>query len=260
MDYIVQSLAALSGVSRRTLRYYDQIGLLKPARVAENGYRIYGKEQVERLQQILLYRALGMKLEEIQAVLSAPDFDACRALEEHLCRLEEKKQQIEKQIQSVRKTLSAKKGDYIMKDAERFEGFKEEMIRENEAKYGSEIRQKYGEEAVDASIFKVRGMSEERWQAAEALRTKAEALFGEAMREGDPKSETARQACAVHGEWIRLFWKDGTYLKAAHAALGEMYAADPRFRAYYEKQIGEGAAEFLRDALAVYAQTENMQN
>ena len=72
--------------------------------------------------------------------------------------------------------------------------------------------------------------------------------------------ENLEQACAVHGEWIRLFWKDGTYSKAAHAALGEMYAVDPRFRAYYEKQIGEGAAEFLRDALAVYAQTENMQN
>lgn len=262
MEYTVHEMAALSGVSRRTLRFYDEIGLLKPARTAENGYRLYGETEVERLQQILLYRAFGMKLEQIRTVLSAPDFDMFRALEEHLHCLEEKKRQIEVQILSVQKTISAKKGEYKMRDTERFEGFRERMIRENEAQYGREAREKYGEEAVDASVLKVRSMSEEQWLAAEQLRTETEAQLRVALQSGDPAGEAAQRACALHAEWIRLFWKDGAYSKAAHKALGAMYVSDARFCDYYARRVGNGAAEFLRDALAVYAEqeAENMQN
>ena len=80
MEYTIKKLAGLSGVSTRTLRYYDEIGLLKPARVASNGYRIYGQAQVDLLQQILFYRALEVPLEEIRRMLSDSSFDRRRAL------------------------------------------------------------------------------------------------------------------------------------------------------------------------------------
>lgn len=254
MTYTVQALAALSGVSARTLRFYDSIDLLKPAYVAENGYRIYGTAEVDRLQQILFYRALGMKLEKIREILKAPEFDEQRALEQHLHTLLQRKAQIELQIQNVHKTMDAKKGAYKMKDKEKFEGFRAQMLEENEAKYGAEIRKKYGDDAVDATVFKVRGMSEEAWQEAEKLRKEAEGLFKTAMKEGSgPKGETAQRACACHGAWIRLFWKDGAYTKAAHQALGEMYVADERFSAYYDRHVAPGAARFISEALAAFA-------
>ena len=82
--YTVKELARLTGLTPRTLRYYDSIGLLCPGRGRENDYRLYGSEEVDRLQQILLYRDMGVPLEEIKALLSAPDFDRERALREHL--------------------------------------------------------------------------------------------------------------------------------------------------------------------------------
>ena len=260
MEYTVHALAALSGVSRRTLHYYDSIGLLRPARIAENGYRMYGAAEIDRLQQILLYRAFGMELAGIREILDNPAFDAQAALEQHLHALLERKASLELQISSVRKTIQAKKGECTMKDTEKFEGFRTRMLAENEEKYGGELRRKYGDDAVDASIFKVCGMAEADWQAAETLRERAEALFREAMPAGAPACEAAQQACAVHGEWLRRFWKSGTYTKAAHAALGAAYAGDARFAAYYETHVGPGAAAFIRDALAIYAENAKAEN
>jgi len=83
MEYTVQKLAELSGVTARTLRYYDEIGILKPARINSSGYRVYGSREVDRLQQILFYRELGMNLEEIKRILFSPCFDEIQALKQH---------------------------------------------------------------------------------------------------------------------------------------------------------------------------------
>ena len=91
MEYSIHELSRLSGVSTRTLRWYDEIGLLKPGRVAESGYRYYGPAQVDRLQDILLYRALGVELARIRACLDAPSFDRLAALRQHLAALREQK-------------------------------------------------------------------------------------------------------------------------------------------------------------------------
>ena len=88
MEYSIQELARLSGVTTRTLRWYDQIGLLKPSRVAESGYRYYGKAEVDRLQDILYYRALGVELARIKECLDDPSFDRLAALRNHLAALE----------------------------------------------------------------------------------------------------------------------------------------------------------------------------
>ena len=95
MEYTVLKLAQMAGVSTRTLRYYDEIGILKPARINSSGYRIYGQLEVNRLQQILFYRELGVSLESIKEIVTAPSFDGARALQEHREKLLEKREQLD---------------------------------------------------------------------------------------------------------------------------------------------------------------------
>src|SRR5699024_9695942 len=109
MEYTVNQLSKLAGVSGRTLRYYDQIGLLKPKRVSSSGYRIYGTEEIALLQQILFYRKLEMPLEEIKEIILAADFDQEKALLLHQQRLEMKKAQLDTLLVTIEKTLADKR-------------------------------------------------------------------------------------------------------------------------------------------------------
>lgn len=251
MEYTIQKLARLSGVSARTLRYYDEIGLLKPARVASNGYRIYGQAQVDALQQILFYRALEVPLEEIRQMCADPQFDRRQALEHHLQGLEERKAQVEVLITTVRHTLAAMKGERTMTDEEKFAGLKERFLAENQRNYGAELEARYGKKNAAAFHAQVDAMTGAQWQEQEALAEEIAALLKTAQADGDPAGPTAQKACALHRQWLNLFWPAGTYSKGAHRAMGEMYAADQRFRAYYEK-IAPDCADFFRDALAIY--------
>ncbi|MDO5425991.1 MAG: MerR family transcriptional regulator [Eubacteriales bacterium] len=251
MDYTVKQLARLSGVTTRTLRYYDEIGLLKPERTAENGYRIYGQAQVDLLQQILFYRELGMSLGDIREILDSGDFDRERALESHLEALLQKKEQVEMLIENVSKTLSAMKGEVQMNDEEKFRGFQKERIAENEKAYGAEIREKYGAQAIDAANERMTGMTKEQWEKQERLAKEILETLEKAMETKNPAGELAQKAYGLHKEWLCMFWPDGMYSKEAHRGMGEMYVADERFRAYYES-AGEGAADFLKEALEVY--------
>ncbi len=241
----------MSGVSTRTLRYYDQIGLLCPARVSCNGYRIYGQNEVDLLQQILFYRELSVPLEEIGHILKAPDYDKRKSLEGHLSALLQRKSQIELLIKNVTKTIGSLKGEAIMSDNEKFEGFKQKMIDDNETKYGKEIRKKYGDDIINASYTKVKGMSEEQLEKAEALRIEYESLLKTAFEIGDPASDEAQRACDLHRQWLCMFWKDGMYSIEAHQGIAEMYVVDERFTAYYDK-IAVGCASFLLKAINIY--------
>lgn len=250
MEYTINKLAQMSGVSTRTLRYYDEIGLLKPKRVNSNGYRIYGKDEVDKLQQILLYRELGVELNEIRKLLTQPDFDAEIALRQHLTALLKKKEQIQILIENVSKTIDSLRGEVVMSDKEKFEGFKQKLIEENQRKYGKEIREKYGDDAINASNAKIKGMTTEEYKRAESLRLEIDETLKAAMEIGDPAGDLAQRVCELHNEWLIIYYPG--YSKEYHKGLGEMYVADERFRAYYDR-IGEGAAEFLRDAINVYS-------
>lgn len=251
MDYTVDKLAKLSGVTPRTLRYYDQIGLLRPAGTAPNGYRLYGDREVDLLQQILFYRELGLSLEDIRRLLYAPGFDRQAALEEHLTALIAKRERVDTLIGNVRKTLRSLKGEEFMTDKEKFEGFKRQALAENERQYGEEIRQKYGDAVVDAANARFRDMSAETVRKAEDLNREVIRLLKEAKTAGDPGGETARLACDLHREWLELHYPEGLYSKELHRSLGEMYEADERFKAYYDRE-GDGLAAFFHQALELY--------
>ncbi|MDR3584745.1 MAG: MerR family transcriptional regulator [Desulfosporosinus sp.] len=249
MEYTVQKLAQMAGVSTRTLRYYDEIGILKPARINSSGYRIYGKTEVDRLQQILFYRELNVSLESINEIVTAPSFDGARALREHHAKLLEKREQLDVLISNVEKTVALTEGRIKMMDKEKFEGFKQKLVADNEAKYGKEIHEKYGETVVNKSNQKVKGMTQEQYNAVTKLATEVIETLQAAFLTGDPAGELAQKTADLHRQWLCFYW-DG-YTKESHAGLAQMYVDDPRFTAYYDKKQ-PGAAKFLRDAVQVY--------
>lgn len=253
MEYTVQKLGRIAGVSTRTLRYYDEIDILKPARKNSSGYRIYSQAEVDKLQQILFYRELGLELESIKKIINDPAFNGSEALKKHREQLLVKRKQLDLLINNVEKTISAAEGKSQMADNEKFEGFKKKMIENNEQQYGEEIREKYGDDTVDKSNAKMLNMSEEKYQ--EFIRLEQEVLnsLAEAYKTGDPASEIAQKTADLHKQWLNFTWP--SYSKEAHAGLAQMYVDDERFAAYYDK-AQPGAAEFLRDAINIYTGVE----
>ncbi|MBV7272501.1 MerR family transcriptional regulator [Clostridium sp. PL3] len=249
MEYTVQKLANLAGVSTRTLRYYDEIGLLKPARISSSGYRIYGKNEIDKLQLILFYRELGINLESIQDIITSSSFERSKALKEHHQKLLGKRKQLDLLIANVDKTIKSIEGGITMSDREKFEGFKKKLIDDNEKKYGKEIREKYGEEAVNISNSKIKNMTQEEYARVTRIEKDMFEALETAFETGDAASELAKKAADLHRQWISFYWD--TYTKEAHAGVARMYVDDERFKAYYDKEK-PGIAEFLRDAILIY--------
>lgn len=249
MEYSINKLGKLAGVSTRTLRYYDEIKLLSPGRISSNGYRVYGQKEVDLLQQILFYRELGVPLDEVKNIISSKDYDAIKALQGHLSALKVKKEQIELLIGNVEKTIAASKREITMSDKEKFEGFKQKILEENEKQYGKEIREKFGDVIVDASNTKMRGLTPDQYEKVQELSRQINDFLKSAFEQGDPASELAQKACALHKEWLGYFWNH--YSKKAHLELAQTYVDDPRFRKYYDG-IAVGCAEFLSNAIKIY--------
>jgi len=249
MEYTVQKLANIAGLSTRTLRYYHEIGLLQPARTNSSGYRIYGQSEVDQLQQILFYRELGVSLEVIREIVTDPTFDKAKALQSHRGQLLDKRQQLDGLLANVDKTIALAEGRTTMRDEEKFEGFKEQMITANETKYGKEIREKYGDKTVTKSNGKFQKMSSKEYEEFTQLGNEVQATLAEAYKTGDPASDTAQQAAELHRRWLTYSWSK--YSNEAHAELAQMYVDDERFKAFYDVNQ-PGSAEFLRDAIHIY--------
>lgn len=249
VEYTVQNLAKLAGVSARTLRYYDRIGLLHSAHIRPNGYRVYGEAEVDRLQQILFYRELDVPLRDIGGILSDPAFDTAEALKTHRSALLEKRARLDAIIKNVENTIRNNERGITMSDHEKFEGFKQKLIDENELKYGEEIREKYGAERIAASNAQFKNLTQEQFDEMQALSGDILKLLDEAFPSGDPACEKAQQMAALHRKWLSFTWE--SYSPEAHAGLAQMYADDERFAAYYDR--GEkGKAAFMRDAIMAY--------
>lgn len=251
MEYTIKKLAQLSGVSTRTLRYYDEINLLKPSRINTSGYRIYGQTEVDRLQQILFYRSLDMKLETIKQSLDETDFDFSRALEDQYQELTKKKEQINHLLLTIEKTLRYHKGEINMSDKEKFEAFKQEKLAQNEATYGKEIREKYGQDTIESSNKQWQNLSEADFKNMTQAEKELFAALKELIEAKDIPSESAKTIFEKHKEWLSYTWT--TYSKEAHIGLAQMYLADDRFTTYYNDQVGNDATYWLTEAIKIHA-------
>lgn len=252
MEYTIKELAELAGISTRTLRYYHQIGLLAPARISRAGYRIYGQKEVDALQQILLQKKMGMGLAQIRENLRMSGGDQVQAMEDHLQELLIKKQQLEIMIDNVSKTIKREKGLITMTDKEKFEGLKMQRIKDNEAAYGSEARERYGDTAIDNSQKNILKLTEEEYKRMQCLEEEIRERLAGAVKAGKlPAGPEGRKIAALHKQWLCFSWP--AYTGQAHLGLAEMYTADERFLHYYDAQV-PGCAEFLKEAIKAHIQ------
>lgn len=252
MEISIQEAARLSGVSSRTLRHYDSLGLVPASRIASNGYRHYDEGALARLQRVLLLRDLGLSLAEIKRVLDQ-EVPEPAALQTHLELLREQRHQIEKQIAAVQHTLAAAHGKETLVADKMFDGF-------DHTKHKEEVEERWGRAAYQQSDRWWRGMSDQDradWkQQLSQLGQDWLAVIADPQVE--PSSAKAQAVAARHVDWLRGI--PGTPaadpegdLRGYVLALGDMYVADVRFAANYG---GVEGATFVRDALAAYMDQE----
>jgi len=251
MEYTIGVLARMSGLTTRTLRYYDEIELLKPSEIRLNGYRVYTEREVDRLQQIMFFRVFDMSPEIIKEILDSSDYDAIQALETHIRLLTEKKERLSEIIVNAKTTIAKMKGELVMTDHEKFGAFKKKLLAENDEKYGKELMAKYGETRVKAANEKFSGLTKKQYEEAEKLSLAFFDTLKAAALTGDPASESAREACRVHREWLSYFWVEKSFTPQSHLNLAEMYCNDTRFQDNM-KALSEGRAEFFKKALRLY--------
>ena len=240
--FTVKQLSKLAGITPRTLHYYDQIGLLKPAHVASNGYRYYGEESVLRLQQILFYRQLDMPLENIKAIVNRTDFDVMLSLESHKKELRKRIMQLERLVMTVEQTILHLKGKKQMSPKQLFEAFNDEQ----QAIYEKEAMQKY-----DPAIVKASNKKWKMYTAAEKQRILDEgnSIYQDMlMAIPNGASSPAAQACIKRWrQHLDYFW---TPNDEQLMGLANVYNDDPRFKANFDK-IHPDLAEFMRAAVKI---------
>ena len=165
--------------------------------------------------------------------------------------LEEQRKYTNSLIRTVKQTIRSMKGECEMSDKEKFEAFKQKMIKENEEKYGAEVRQRYGDEEIDASNQKMLNMSQEDWEHFKTLEKEIKESLKNGVLSGiASESEEAKKIVLLHKEWLKMTWKK--YTKEAHKGIANAYVADERFRMYYDEEV-EGCAKLLKAAIEYWA-------
>lgn len=245
--FTVKQLSNLAGVTPRTLHHYDEIGLLKPTRVGDNGYRYYGEESLLRLQQILLYRELDLPLEDIKKIMGRGDFDVLGALESHKDALNKQITRLNRLLATVDNTIHHLKGNKTMSEKGLFEGFTEE----EQEKYALEAEQLYDAETVHAS--------NKRWKSYSA--SKKEQIMSEGktiyldMIAAIPQGADSAIVQAIVERWRKhmdYFWTPNL---DQLLALANGYNDDPRFEANFDK-MDPRLAEFMREAVTIYVKSK----
>ena len=241
--FTVKQLSELAGVTPRTLHHYDAIGLLKPSRVGDNGYRYYGEESLLRLQQILFYRELDIPLEEIKKIMGRRDFDVLGALYSHKEALQKQVTRLNRLIHTVDNTINYLKGTTIMSDKSLFEGFSEE----EQEKYAVEAEQMYDPETVRESNRKWKSYSASK---KESIMAESKSIYMDLIA-AMPKGAANKDVQDIIERWRRhmdYFW---TPKLDQLLALANGYNDDPRFKANFDKMHPQ-LAEFMREAVKVY--------
>lgn len=249
-EHTVKQVARMSGVSVRTLHHYDEIGLLKPARVGENGYRWYGREELLRLQQILLHRELEMPLEAIGRLLDAAGFDRAATLKVQRAALAAKAERYGRLLRTLDETIASIEGETDMDDKNLYMGF----APEKQAEYEAWVADRYeGAGAmIDGSRVKMSGWGKADYASLKVEVESIEAAMAQALRDGLPVDSAAVTALmARHHAMVARTWpKPPT--REAFIGLGRMYAEHPDFTARYEA-LAPGLTEYMGAAMEAYA-------
>jgi DNA-binding transcriptional MerR regulator len=243
--FTVKQLSKLAGVTPRTLHHYDDIGLLKPSRIGENGYRYYGEEALLKLQQILFYRELDMPLDEIRKIMGRRDFDLLGALQSHREALQKKAARLHQLLVTVDNTIQHIKGEKLMSQKGLFKGFSEK----EQEKLAQEAEQKYDPATVRESNRKWKAYSKEK---KDAILAEGNQIYTD-MIAAMPKGASSAEVQALVERWrshMDYFWTPNL---DQLLGLASMYNDDPKFKANFD-DMHPKLVEFMREAVTVYVE------
>lgn len=250
-EITVKQLAAISGVTVRTLHHYDEIGLLKPAHIGGNGYRYYGRAEMLRLQRILFHRELGVPLGDIAGLLDLEGADQVGVLMRHREKLEAERERFRVLIATIDATVADLKGETPMPNADLYRGFS----AEKQAEYEAWLIERYGGPMKDdiARSQKARAkMSEAEQQTVMDQLRDIETALAEGMKRGlDPASDAIDKVIRRHRAWVAAAW-DKPCPPTAYSGLADMYKSHPDFVTRYEN-IAPGFTDFLVAAMKAHA-------
>ena len=246
----IVEVARLAGVTSRTLRHYDDLGLVPPDHVGSNGYRYYGRAQLHRLQEVLVLRELGLPLDAIGRVLDGTG-DRTAVLREHQSALATERDRLARLVRAVGRAIDEREGGEVVDPAELFDGFDAERQQQYEAdlvaRYGPEVQ-----DQIDESWRRVGALSRDDAARIQADLGARDLEYAALLDAGVPVDDARTQAVtADHYRWVCRFW---TPSAEAFAGLGDLYVDHPDFAARYDA-VHPGLAEYVRDAMAVYAVT-----
>jgi len=243
MAYTIKEIADLAGVTTRTIRYYDEIGLLDPAQTGDNSYRYYDQDSLLRLQQILFFRELDVPLKEIELIMNGPSFDLLSALENHRSALQGKVRRLEALIDTLDKTVASVKGEGTMSDQHVFDGF-------DESQYEEEARERWGDSPKFAeSQAKWSSFSEEQKEAIKVEGRRLTVRMVSEDPEASPDDAGVQAAIGEYHAYLNQYFYtcEISFLRG----LADGWVQDPRFAINYER-IREGGAAFVREAVHLY--------
>jgi DNA-binding transcriptional MerR regulator len=244
MDWSIQDIARMTGTTSRTLRHYDDIGLLSPTRIGANGYRHYDATALVRLQRILLLRDLGLGLKAIAEVLDR-NIATGDALRHHLAWLRQEQQRLGEQIRSLESTIASIEGKEPLMAEDMFKGF-------DHTQYKDEVIERWGETAWKTGNDWWTNLTDAGKAGFQQQQLDIATDYGNAMLNGlAPDSAEAQAITQRHYEWLSISGPPPG--KDHFIGLGQMYVDDPRFTANYDTH-GPGTATFIRDAMTVYAE------
>lgn len=250
MTYTVNQLAKLAGTSVRTLHYYDEIGLLKPSFIGNNGYRHYEEKELLKLQQILFFRELEFPLEEILQMVNSPKFDLSTSLRDQKKLLEMKKIRLDNLISTIEKTILKMKGNNNMKNDDLFNSFTFEQIE----KYKQEAKNRWGNtNAYKQSTERTKNWTKEDYKRLAKEGAKFTQQLADTMEKGFASPEF-QDLIVKHHKSIGVFYDCSLEM---YQSLGEMYVLDARFASYYNKFKPE-LANVMRDAINYYVNKQKV--
>ena len=246
-DYDIGKVARMSGITSRTLRHYDDIGLLTPAQTGEDGRRRYGRPELLRLQHILVLRELGTSLDRIARIVNTDDPSTTIAmLRDHLAGLTAERERYARLAATVARTIDSMERGKPMTASHVFDGFAHQ-------RYEPEARDRWGDAAVDRSNARWESLGDEGKKRHLRIDREIVEALGAAVRVNfAADSAQVQDIVARHHAWLSEIWTPDAN---AYRSLTQMYVDDERFRAHYD-EVAPGAAELLRDAAALYAERE----
>lgn len=251
MAYSVKEIAQISGISVRTLHWYDEVGLLKPAYHGSNGYRYYEEKQLLILQQILFFKELGFELKQIRRVLGRSDFDKLVALSSHREVLKKNLEKTRKLIKTIDKTIEHLKGTKKMKEKEMFSGFS----KSQQAEYEKQIIGRFGEHGK--TLIEESKQNAKKWSKTDEEKFKNEFvdICKELTRLLEKNSKVSTKEVQIvirrHYLWLKNFW---TPTKVSYASHGQ-FIADSDLRKAYE-EYHPRLPEFVAEAIQIFADKE----